>query len=75
MCDGMNYPRLQWEPVLRGDFVCPDGVEGNDLMIFSEQWLALSANYADIAPVGAPDGKVNMLDYCVFAENWLLGID
>jgi hypothetical protein len=140
ICDGMNYPRLQWEPKPAGDFVCPEGVETadlaifmnewlaetmsadmapdgsdgmvdlqdwirfasawqsqpgdpawddacdlaptplaiigiDDLMIFSEQWLARSAYFADIAPLAEPDGKVNLLDYCVLAENWLLGTD
>ena len=52
-----------------------DIINEMDLMVLSEQWLSRSAQHADIAPVGAPDGKVNLLDYCFLAENWLLGTD
>jgi len=141
-CEGMNYPRLQSEPMLPGDFVCPEGVEAADLMVlcdewlaevqdltadivpdggdgevnlsdwvrfanawlstpgqpnwddvcdlspspvdiineedlgvFVNQWLGRTARYADIAPAGAPDSRVDLLDYVLFAENWLIGVD
>ena len=138
-CEGMNYPRLKSDPILPGDFVCPEGVEVNDLMIltdewlaqtmsadiapdggdgmvdlldwsrlaaawytnpnnpeydavcnlepieavinegdlavFADQWLSRSAQQADIAPLDAPDGRIDMLDYCALAENWMLGTD
>ena len=69
MCDGMNYPRLQWEPKLVGDFVCPEGVELADLMVLSEEWLAEKMS-ADIAPDGG-DGRVNLLDGARLAQAWL----
>jgi hypothetical protein len=76
MCDGMNYPRLQWEPKPVGDFVCPEGVELTDLMVLCDEWLMEAVPLsADIAPPGAPDGKVNLLDFALFAENWLTGTD
>ncbi len=141
ICDGMNYPRLQWEPKPVGDFGCPEGVELADLMVLSdewlaekmsadiapdggdgivnlldcarlanawlsipgqgnwdavcdlyvdaegeiineldldvltEQWLRPSTHHADIAPVSNPDGRVNLLDFALFAENWLVGLD
>jgi hypothetical protein len=142
-CEGVNYPRLQSEPILPGDFVCPEGVEINDLMILTDEWLAnvldltadmapsggdgkvdltdwahlanawmsstgqagwdadcdiapetpdgqineldltefagqwlyRSARFADIAPASAHDGRVDLLDYSLFSENWLLGTD
>ncbi len=141
-CEGMNYPRLQCEPMLPGDVVCPEGVEINDFMVltdewladvldlsadiapdggdgkvnltdwvrfanawlsipgqpnwdeacdlavtpgviigeddlgvFADQWLSRTARYADIAPEGAPDGRVDLLDYVLFSERWLMGSD
>lgn len=143
ICDGMNYPRLQWEPKPVGDFVCPEGVEltdlmilceewlaevislsadiapqggdgmvdlqdwmllanawlstqgqpiwdeacdlfpgsitpvidGYDLVVFAEQWLSRSAHYADIAPEGVPDGKVDLQDFALLGQNWLTGLE
>ena len=75
ICDGMNTPRLQWEPVAVGDFGCPEGVGLYDLLTLSDAWLTTVASVADIAPEGVPDGKVNLLDYTLFAENWLVGAD
>jgi F0F1-type ATP synthase membrane subunit c/vacuolar-type H+-ATPase subunit K len=55
ICDGTNYPRLQWQTLPAADWSCPDGVgledfsylaDGwqmefgiNDLMMLCEQWL------------------------------------
>ncbi len=75
ICEGTHYPRFQWQ-VLPGDFVCPEGVELADLMLLSEEWLAaVPLASVDIAPEGAPDGKANLSDYSIVAENWLLGTD
>ena len=52
-----------------------DIIDELDLDIFTEQWLSRSVHYADIAPEGAPDGEVNLLDYSLFAENWMVGVD
>ena len=76
ICENMNYPRLKIQPAPVGDFACPEGTEITDLMILAEEWLHLvQSQVADIAPQGAPDGKVNLLDFALFAENWLTGTD
>jgi hypothetical protein len=74
ICDGMNYPRLQWEPRLIMDFVCPEGVELADVIFMADQWLMTGVSSADIAPL-APDGKVNLLDFAELAAHWLEGVD
>jgi hypothetical protein len=38
---------------------------------FSSQWLEPRSYIADIAPGIGGDGIVNMVDFSVFAENWL----
>jgi hypothetical protein len=68
ICDGTNYPKLAWQIPLPGDFVCPDGVEINDLAVLVEQWL-LEKLSADISPNGG-DGFVNSVDWAVFANAW-----
>lgn len=75
-CEGMNYPRLQSQQMLLGDFVCPEGIEANDLVILIDEWLSETPELtADIAPVSYKDGIVNILDFAVFAENWMMGTD
>ncbi|MHC4784007.1 MAG: GLUG motif-containing protein [Planctomycetota bacterium] len=69
ICDGMNYPRLQWEPRPVGDFVCPEGVEINDLMILSDEWLVETMS-ADMAPEGG-DGKVDLADWAHLTNAWM----
>jgi len=49
-------------------------VDGTDLTLLGGEWLSVSGSVCDIAPVGATDGKVNMLDFAVFAKNWLYGV-
>jgi hypothetical protein len=71
MCNGMNYPRLQWEPKPVGDFGCPDGVEVNDLLVLIEEWLA-ETMAADMAPNGG-DGKIDLQDWNHLANAWLSG--
>lgn len=69
MCvNGVYYPHLTWEYSARGDFVCPDGVDFYDLVIFTGQWLLEKLSY-DVVP-GTGDGIVNFLDWAVFANNW-----
>jgi hypothetical protein len=65
ICDGTNYPKLAWQKPLSGDFICPDGVGLEDLLIFCQQWL-LEKLPADIVS----DGIVNFLDWSVFANSW-----
>lgn len=70
ICDEMNYPRLQWQPIPLGDFVCPEGVEIYDLLILTDEWLAEAIDLpADISPENG-DGKVNLSDWFPFAAAW-----
>jgi len=64
---GTDYPKLAWE-LLLADFVCPDGVEINDLVVLVEQWL-LEKLSADVWPDGG-DGVVNFSDWAIFADGW-----
>jgi hypothetical protein len=78
MCeDGVNYPRLSWEFVKSGDFECPDGVGMEDLAVFIQQWLSVDCtstnNFCGGTDLNA-DGKVDLVDYAIFADNWLAGI-
>ncbi len=68
ICEGTNYPKLAWQIPLPGDFVCPDGVETNDLGVLCEQWL-LEKLSADAVSDGG-DGIVNFLDFADFANTW-----
>lgn len=71
ICDGTNYPRLQWEPTLLADFACPDGVELNDLQVLADEWLVLGISAADMAPAPDGDGVVNLIDFAAFAAFWM----
>jgi len=73
ICDGTNYPKLSWQRPPVGDFVCPDGVEINDLAILCGQWL-LEELSRDVWPEGG-DGIVNFLDWAVFADQWQTTVD
>ena len=75
ICEGANYPRLQWEVPLPGDFVCPEGIELNDLLVLCEHWLSTDQPQYDIAPAWEPDGVINLLDFVVLAESWMSGTD
>ena len=66
--DGTDYPKLAWQFIMLGDFVCPDGVERNDLDVFTRQWLMEKLS-ADVA-AGGGDGIVDFLDWAVFANTW-----
>ena len=68
---GTNYPKLTWQFPL-SDFVCPDGVDMNDLEILTQAWLT-DDSAIDIAPPGG-DGIVNFLDFAALANNWLAGL-
>lgn len=74
MCtDGVDYPHLTWEYIRLGDFTCPDGVDYDDLSLFSDDWLMIYP----IELYGADtngDKTVNFLDFAILAENWLESI-
>lgn len=69
ICEGTNYPKLAWQILPAGDFVCPDGVNFVDYAFFAEYWL--QTIYGDCDGVELTgDGKVNWVDFDVFAEYW-----
>lgn len=68
ICEGTNFPRLAWQSAAGGDFVCPDGVDGLDLAVLSEDWL-LTKLTADVGPRSG-DGWIDFLDWAVFAHAW-----
>jgi hypothetical protein len=75
ICNSTNYPKLDWQETLTGDFVCPDGVNFLDFAYFAQRWLQTDCNLnndcdgTDIYK----DGTVDLLDLAVFTENWLEG--
>ena len=73
ICEGTNYPRLRWQIPLLGDFVCPDGVDMDDLAVLCEQWL-LEELSSDAWPEGG-DGIVNFFDWAIFAAGWQITVD
>ncbi|MEN6307613.1 MAG: GLUG motif-containing protein [Anaerohalosphaeraceae bacterium] len=73
ICEGTNYPRFLWQ-IPAGDFVCPDGVFIEDLLYLSSRWLESSLEaYASADRTG--DGKVNLDDYALLAEQWMSGVE
>ena len=68
ICEGTNYPRLSWEKLDVGDWLCPDGVDILDIALLAEHWLETKPS-ADISGNGG-DGIVNFEDWAVFASAW-----
>jgi hypothetical protein len=55
------------------DFDFSENVDFLDLAAIAEQWLGTPGDpSADIAPT-PPDGKINLLDFSRFAQEWLIG--
>jgi len=75
-CEGMNYPKLSWQILSVSDFVCPDGVNIEDLSYYVGNWLmdncSSDNNYCGGADLNS-SGVVDLVDWAIFAENWLLG--
>ncbi|MCP4710508.1 MAG: hypothetical protein GY869_17940, partial [Planctomycetes bacterium] len=75
MCvDGVKYPMLSWQ-FLKGDLVCPDGVDMLDLA-FWDNWLEYNCedtNYCNRADLDK-SGHVDLFDYSMLAENWMKGV-
>jgi hypothetical protein len=73
-CEGMNYPRLSWQPLSAGDLTCPDGVNNEDFNSFAQQWL-LTTCTADNNYCGGADlnysGGVTLADLSILAANWM----
>jgi hypothetical protein len=68
ICEGMNYPRLSWEKLNKGDCICPDGVDILDVALLFDHWLTKAASM-DISPRGG-DGIVNFNDWVAFSLAW-----
>ena len=47
----------------------------HDLADFANQWMRHSSYCADIAPEPNGDGLVNILDFALFARNWLESVE
>jgi hypothetical protein len=80
--NGQGYPAvLEFEPAchIAGDIAgyCDECiVDYQDLDLIAEHWLETTASpdwnpQCDIAPEGAPDGKIDALDFALMAGNWM----
>jgi predicted aspartyl protease len=80
---GTEDPRLEFGPIpyhIAADITPRGGdniVDSFDLTVFTEAWLSTkepsSSNWdsrCDLAPAAQPDGKVDFLDFAVFAQHW-----
>ncbi len=68
ICEGTDFPRLSWESVAVGDWICPEGVDLYDMAILFEHWLLRSPN-VDISGNGT-DGFVNFKDLAAIGAAW-----
>jgi hypothetical protein len=76
-CEGMNYPKLSWQEIPAADFVCPDGVNTEDLGYLAVRWLLEDCNSSNNYCGGADmdsSGAVDLADWAILAVNWLEGI-
>ena len=74
MCgEGLDYAHLTWKHTTKGDLVCPDGVQVNDLAYFMEWWLAGDCvSYEDCQGADInKDGGVDLRDFAVVGQNWM----
>jgi hypothetical protein len=67
ICDGLNYPRLQWEARPVGDFACPDGVGIEDFVQLAQCWNAATELQADISG----DQAVDLADVAALGTYWM----
>jgi hypothetical protein len=75
-CEGMNYPKLSWQVLAEGDFVCPDGVAMEDFSYLAQRWQRADCAATDDCE-GADlnnDGTMDLDDLAAFAESWLEGV-
>jgi hypothetical protein len=54
--------------LLVGDFDGDSDIDLEDLDVMRSQWLESGSLICDIAPLGSCDGRVDMLDYAMFAR-------
>jgi len=77
ICEGTNYPRLQWQIPLDtsiGDFVCPYGNDFMDFAVIASAWLSKPGDpdWNAACDISKPkDSVIDELDLAVFCENWL----
>ena len=75
-CEGMNYPKLNWQAIPEADFGCPDGVNFIDYAFFSNRWM--NTNCAANNDCDGTDfdfsGTVDIDDLKVFCGYWLEGL-
>jgi hypothetical protein len=67
ICEGTSYPRLIWQ-ISETDWVCPDGVNVEDLEVLSACWLEIVQARSDINA----DDTVNLADFMALAQQWLI---
>ncbi len=73
--DSMQIPVLV-QPSLIGDINEDGEVNYEDLQAIANQWLQPPGiPSADIAPLPSGDGTVNFLDFAIFADHWLAGVE
>jgi len=74
-CEGMSYPKLAWWQPVKGDFLCPDGVDFIDYSFFASHWQ--EDNCAALNDCDGKDldllGTVDIKDLRIFVDNWLKG--
>ena len=73
ICEGMNYPRFVWQ-VSEGDYVCPDGINMDDINFFLDYWHDIncdqSNNYCDGTDLDF-SGMVDIYDLEILLDLWL----
>ena len=70
MCqDNISYPKLSWEYLMNGDFVCPDGTGMEDINALSNCWLS----YIDLKTELNDDDDtiVNLSEIAHLGTYWL----
>ena len=77
MCvDGVHYPHLFYQYNVNGDFACPDGVNLDDLLALSLNWLNSEQLDPGFSYACDPtfDGVTNLADFVVLALQWMSGV-
>ncbi len=76
VCEALDYPQLSWK-IQPGDFVCPDGVTGDDFLFFAERWLRSDCDFSNNYCGGTDlnfSGAVDADDLHIFLDIWLAGL-
>jgi len=73
ICENQNYPRLQWLIPI-ADLICPDGVNFIDYAFFTDRWMDQNCDLLNDYCQGTDLdqlGTVDIVDFRIFADNWL----